>query len=689
MPADRLLSTLLRALQDYSPEQDTPRLLGTAASLLVSLNNPLNVTLLVNHVLKAPALWTEPNGLRFCLSFMGIFHSAVQRIVQREVEAAEQRAGSKLQYPIPSEPQIPLNKWILAVHEGLDHRSQRSRHSLVLGGILNGLSKHDGDIVAPALRANLQETFVKATNSSLVHHNESDLGRQSAVLALNYTFPHLSDFERSQLNYDELLPIAMHSLLRSPEGLQAGHFLQAVDTDIRPSLDSTFNWPATSPTYLHIQGMLSSPLMASIGPLSRLIAHTAESARDPWLVSALVDDVAEFCHNIFKQWRHNKISEIDVADEEALLHQEARTKTLPELWRLLRSSLFALVIVLRSAVGRLLADSTLGSDSVAPQIATQCLQSLRNLNFIFARLSSSAFSQYVFVHLTCIDILNSYPTAAANFLKSIAPSTLGKIPSHPLDRTSDLFFLNTAEHFTLVLPATDSDTLLIAAATPYLTSAPTPELLPIFEAAHAVMLAVFSAPQNADLTTHQLPFYVDALFHAFPQNLSARQFRLAFKSLIKLSSPPGVMARQQPMLAAILLDLIRQRAENAPSQPLPPSAISPGQETEVPPMSEQVVMIMTLVDALPFIAVDLLEEWLPQVPAMIHLVSDDQMRDSCVRHLWETFVGGSMDPDRSQVCVGWWTTRGGAQAVLYGGAGDGSSGYFMSGGLPPEEAAKL
>lgn len=50
------------------------------------------------------------------------------------------------------------------------------------------------------------------------------------------------------------------------------------------------------------------------------------------------------------------------------------------------------------------------------------------------------------------------------------------------------------------------------AATPYLAAGGNANLLPIFEAAHSVALAVFSAPQNVDLTTRQLPFYVEALF---------------------------------------------------------------------------------------------------------------------------------------------------------------------------------
>ena len=150
--------------------------------------------------------------------------------------------------------------------------------------------------------------------------------------------------------------------------------------------------------------------------------------------------------------------------------------------------------------------------SVAPFLATQALHTLRNLNFISARLGSNAFSQYNFVYLSSIDILSAYAPEAEAFIKEIQPGNLGHIPRHPVDRCLDLFFLNTAEHFTMVLSSRTNEGLLTAAASPYLAHGGNNNLLDIFEAAHSVMLAVFSAPQNAAIAAKQLPFYVDALF---------------------------------------------------------------------------------------------------------------------------------------------------------------------------------
>ena len=98
-------------------------------------------------------------------------------------------------------------------------------------------------------------------------------------------------------------------------------------------------------------------------------------------------------------------------------------------------------------------------------------------------------------------------------------------------------------------------------------------------------------------------------------------------------------------------------------------------------------MVLTLLDALPFVALDLLEEWLPMLPEMIHQVPDRGMRELCVRHLWEILVGGSMDPDRSHICVAWWTTGGGSWAVLQG--NEPQSQYMMTGALQGDGSAKL
>ena len=152
----------------------------------------------------------------------------------------------------------------------------------------------------------------------------------------------------------------------------------------------------------------------------------------------------------------------------------------------------------------------------APSMAIQTLQILRNFYFVSSRLGANAFSQYSFIYLTAIDIVSEYPVQVEAFLREIGPSEIGHIPHHPLDRCHDLYFLNTAEHFALVLSPQTTDNLLIRAAKPYLGLGGDERLLEIFEAAHSVMLAVFAAPQNTELVTRYINGYLDALFKVSP-----------------------------------------------------------------------------------------------------------------------------------------------------------------------------
>lgn len=177
--------------------------------------------------------------------------------------------------------------------------------------------------------------------------------------------------------------------------------------------------------------------------------------------------------------------------------------------------------------------------------------------------------------------------------------------------------------------------------------------------------------------------------------MSPRQFRLAFKNLIRVVSPPSKIAGAQPFLAATLLEVVHGRALTAPQLPLPvnstviQSPLPDSGEVIIPRHSEQAVLVSTLIDALPALAHELLNEWLPLTAILINQISDPTMREDCKRHFWETLVGGEMDPERSQICVAWWTSRGGREMLIYGDESVGEE-YTMSGALPGESStAKL
>lgn len=574
----------------------------------------------------------------------------------------------------------------------------------MLGGLLIGIGNLEEQGVdlywAGGLRRKLEGALVNATNLALAEvreRSEADgLGGQTVTLVLNHAFGCVNDADRAILDYDLLLPVLIGTAFYSSEGFQSAYFLGGLDLDVKVVQGGKLDWSPASSSYRQVEAILARPLVASMGPLSRLIAHAVENVKSPWIIQTMMDDLASFSRALTTQWRQIKLSDIDSSDEAAHLEEDALHRTTPQLWKLLKAALFATTIILRGVFTRTLRDLALASDATAPALAAQALNTLRHLYFITSRLGPASFSQHTFVYLTAIDILSTHPTASTRFLTQIAPPHLGAIPSHPLDRILDLYFLNTSEHFSLVLPAHINEDLLVAASIPYLASlTSTPSLLSLFEAAHSVMLSVLSAPQSTDVTAKHLPFYIDALFSAFPSSLSPRQFRLAFKTLMRVTAPPSPISASHPDLPATLLEIAHYRALDAPTAALPPDQVAlalQGSDAPPPALSQQAVLTLTLLDALPFLSIPLLDEWLPLCAGLLNGIPDAEMRDVVRARFWEVLVGGEMDAERSGVAVGWWTTRGGREMVLYGREGvgnliedaDADGEALMSGALPVE-----
>lgn len=683
MPADRLLTTVLGAFQRAPDPDQTSRILSSTTSLLTTLTNPLNVTLLTSQLLTASAVWNQVDGLTISLRILSVFNTAAITVRKHQLEGHDKPHDA---YQPRQGGGIRCDDWARAVIKGADDRSSRWQHVLVIGGVLLGMEGQDRRGLSRGLRSTLEGAMVTAANLALeISANSGILGVESVVLALNHAFPLLSDGVRSGLNYDDLVMIMVQAMTSS-EGYEEGRFLDAIDQDVRQVSGNNFDWSAKSPSFLQLQRLASKPLVSSMGPLSRLIAHAVEHTSDSLRVVEAREYLLAFTAKIFASWQRNKLSEIDPSEEQLYLTPETLRVTFPALWQILKTTMFATVVILRAAIGRTLIDSRLAK-SLAPAAASQSLIILQNLHFISSRLGSNAFSAYTFVNMTSIDILSRYPLESRELLKTIYPTQAGKIPQHPLQRNLDLFYLNTSEHFTLVLSPPDNDALIVTPASPYLNPVANAQLREIFEAAHSSMLAVLAAPQNADLTARLIPFYVKSLFNSFPTNLSPRQFRFAFKTLMHITTPPSPLSASQPMLSETLLELLNHRALNAPTQPLPPSPQSDGGVHEPAlPLSEQAVLLLTLLDALPNLPLGILEDWLSLAADLLNVVQDRSMKEHCKARFWEVLESGEMDIERSAVCVGWWSTRGGRDRVLFGNS---DPVPFMSGGLGERDGSRL
>ncbi|KAI1267400.1 peroxin 8 [Xylariaceae sp. FL1019] len=684
MPADRMLVTVLRAYQDPPNPSQTDKILGTTNTLLSSLNNPLNLSLLTSHFLTARAIWSHPDGLRSCLRIISIYNTAAIHVRQNELDNAslatgQPRVGSGLS----------AETWARVVAKGLDDRSNRWQHTLVLAGILMGMEGDERRSLSWSLRSTLEHAVVKSANLALEDHSKTDiLGRGAVVLAMTFAMPLLSALNKERINGTALLPAVIEAIL-GDEGFQHAEFIRAISLDMAPA---RLAWPSNSPSARRIQALQSRPLAQNMGPLSRLAAFAVQHASDSNAVLRAHEALLAFTTGLREKWEQCSLSTVDLSVEQVRLPPDVLQGPWPMLWQLLKNIMFTVVATVQPIVGRCLLDPYLRHDSVAPLLASKTLQILRNLSFISFREGGNSFQAYQFTYLASLDIITRYPEASTKFLTETLPPPpqTGIVPT-PVHQSLTLFYLNTAEHLSLALSTPSAETLIIAPATAHLSptswltspsnTPPSSLTLPLFESAHSAILSVLSCPQHGLFTATLVPFYIDTLLSSFPSRISPRQFRLAFRTVMQVASPPFPISASAPELSETLLEMLRFRAETASSAPLPPTredqALS---ESSTGPISEQTALILALIDALPYLPTPLVGEWLTRAAESCSSIQDPSMRDTARRRLWDVLADGEMDVERAVAGITWWGSSGGKEMLR-----DGGGEFMMSGALVKED----
>ncbi|KAG5984764.1 hypothetical protein E4U55_003276 [Claviceps digitariae] len=703
MPVDRLLNTVLEHYQDVHDAAKTDQIVGSTIHLLTHLSNPLNLGVLTSQLLTAPAIWHLQNGTKLALRVIGIYNTAASRVRANEIEAAKRKG------PVDGHGRgrgLRCDEWTRAVVKGADDRSRRWQHLLVLAGVFMGMEGNkDSHGLSAALRNTLEQAVVMAANLALKGNLEDGpAAAVSIVTALNFVFPLLSEHHQAQIDCDALLPIAVWAMT-GEEGFCDAQFLRAVDRDVTTMQQPghVFAWPAQSPSCHLLRQMEKQPLMANMGPLSKLAAFAAQHARDSSVVLQAQDTLLVFTGRVLDSWQKSRLSRVEYALKAAHLSPETMQTTWPLLWQVFRKLLFSTTAVLQAIVARSLLDPRMLMHGIFHGMASKSLQILRNLFFISSINGNSAFQVYTFTYMTSLDVLSSDALASETFLREIRPADARIMApsssSTPLDKTLDLYYLNIAEHFPLSLSTDACETLLVKPAMAYISqeeggplSPPSMTKKEIFESAHSVILSALSCPQHSALTIQIAPFYIVKLFDSFPQQISARQFRVAFKTIMEIVSPPFPIAAMDPHLSETLLEMLRTNLSSASTQLLPqdPSSTVVGdaatadaleetqQVQQQEPLSEQSALVMTLIDALPFLPLPLVEEWLDITARAMHEIRDARLKEPVKKRFWDVLVSGEMDVERSTIGVAWWGTKGGRELVLLGGM---SQPAMMSGGL--------
>lgn len=671
MPADQLLNTVLQYYQELHDAAKTEQIIGTTAHLLSQLSNPLNLGVLTSQLLTAPAIWERHDGLRTSVRIISIYNSAAIRVCEQEALNDKNKLEGR---PLEGGA-IKCDAWTRAVVKGADEYSKRWQHLLVLTGVLMGMEGNDRRALSSSLRGILGQAVVLAANMALEsHRQDGPLAGASIALALNFSFPLLSDFHKAQINCNELLPVTIWALT-GPEGFCEGQFLQVIGESITEAPGQVLSWTSQTPSFQLLQAMDQRPLMGNIGPLSKLAAYAALHATDTNIVLAAQEALLVFSRQVLDAWRSNRFNDIDPAFEANKLSLETLQKTWPVLWGVFRKLLFGAVAVLQAIVSRSLLDHRMLNPVAASEIAAKSLNILRNLYFISSRNNNSAFQVYTFSYLTSIDSLSRHPAACELLLREIRPLEAPTAPITHLARTLDLFYLNVAEHLPLVLSTAACEALIIKPATAYLShdGPMTPSTVELFESSHSAILSVLSCPQHSSLTIDITPFYIVKLFESFPQQISPRQFRVAYKTVMQIVSPPNPIAAMEPHLAETLLEMLRASIATAGTALLPqtPDAAAPDgtlpedAAKEAPePCSEQSSLTMALVDTLPSVPLHLVEEWLTITAQTLNMIADPKLRAPVKKRFWDILINGEMDVERAAIGVTWWADQGGREIFV-------------------------
>lgn len=289
-------------------------------------------------------------SLQLLVRVIFTFSSASVRILQREEVPYNARRPE-------AQRSLRVDEWTAAVVKGVDGGMPPARQVLVFAGLLQGLQSQGGHELGRGLRTMLKAALVKAVNLSLRNDVQrlgvTDLG---LVVALSQVFDFLDMREKAVLDHDSLLPMLIWAVFFSNDGLHQGYFLSTIDADVEEGAGGRFSWSIRSHSYFQLRSTSSGPLVVALGRLSRLTAFSIGHATGVATLARMLQDLFGFSRSLSIQWRQNKLSEIDISEETLFLTEETLRTPLPLLWRVLRSSMYAIVVILTSYTGRLLSD---------------------------------------------------------------------------------------------------------------------------------------------------------------------------------------------------------------------------------------------------------------------------------------------------------------------------------------------
>ncbi|KAF8535295.1 hypothetical protein BDD12DRAFT_856080 [Trichophaea hybrida] len=627
---DNILRILLHTGQADPNCPEISRVYASAATVLATLTNPLNVSLLTTQILVSPAIWHYQDGMLTALRIFGVFQSATLG----KIESPGLVLG--------------VEDWLNSLVKGANQNVPRWKHLLLLGAVL--CANQDTSHLSLLTRKSVEAAFCRAANLSLLANSDNvsdDFESDVVNVVLAHTMQNLSHKAKSQINYDALLPTVVKSIYFSRDGFQSGYFLPIIDHDMVVT-NCKLAWPCKSNSFLQLQERSARPLFISMSGLAMLAGSAIQQMNDASAVYGLLDRIQRFSDSLVSQWKSNRLSAIPMSEEAQLIDEKSLKTTIPVLWQILKTVLFTTTHILQELTIRVCQTPQFCGRENGPVIASKILQTLRGHYFVTSRMGNRAFAAYNFIQYAAIDLLTSCPDYAEKFIASIVPTHVGQIPILFSDRVHDLYYLNLCEQVVPVLSPKIIADIILPSLSAYLVADHEEILHSHFEAAHSVVLAILTSVGCTEISRTLICFYVDSVFKAFPSSLSARQFRLAFRILVTEASYLREIPTLHPYLADVLLEVLCTKISLAAT-----SVLSKRVDECAVGLSEKDVCILAVIDSLACMRARVMLRWLDTAAKLLNEVQDVGNRRRITGRFWEV-LSSELDIAKAEVVVRWW-----------------------------------
>ncbi|KAI6013559.1 hypothetical protein EDC04DRAFT_694037 [Pisolithus marmoratus] len=450
------------------------------------------------------------------------------------------------------------------------------------------------------------------------------------------------------LPLQQTLALLVHTINKS---FMSGMFLSFFKSSMEYHPKYKIHVRQGAPAFRDVHKISSSPAMSHVGSLSRLCSRSISLFVDhrPKLALPHVQEtllcLGSMSQNVESGWLASGLA--DAIDES--IAPETRTLT-ESIWTILKTLLFSTIMVTEAGLSAVVDVPPEIGHSV-PSLALAALRSLYHLAFViekFGGAGHSAFPELKRAFYLALDILAGHKADSEHLVQQLCEElwSNGYDLSHPTQKAKKAFVLSAIEQLIPVLTASTIETYVLPFCSPHLDDAHHRD---VFEAAHSVVLAIFShchtrvadytpphGSARAVPTATMVPFYARCLIeNSAEDKLNTTQLCLAFAALVKSASASG-----DPALAWFCIE----------------SVLTACKESSPTFDGDRVHRLhLALVSSMSSLPLSLLSRALLVVDGIIE-GTDGTKRDELLEALFQEIINNVGDAEK-EFSVCWWNER--------------------------------